>query len=176
MISNNVKTAFRLPSGVNKGFTGIWYGSTNNNNTIKKYQPATTKYQAIQIRSFFKIYTGKYLCWSLLLIKFQVFSLQLYQKRDSDTGVFLLNYYEHVFYRTPPDKCFWKSTSFTKTGPNDISKAYYQKGVVFWFLRWTYNRFMEILMKTYSKGFSCSWIFSASWALPNAYLAFPLVN
>ena len=57
--------------------------------TLKKYQPPTTKYQPIHIRRYFEIYTGKDLCGSLFLIKFQVFSMQLYQKRDSDTDVFL---------------------------------------------------------------------------------------
>ena len=57
--------------------------------TSKKYQPPTTKYQPIYIRKYFEIYTGKELCGSLFLIKFQVFSMQLYQKRDLDTGVFL---------------------------------------------------------------------------------------
>ena len=40
--------------------------------------------------------------------------------------------------------------------PNDISKAYYQKGFVICFLRSTYGRFMEFLIETYNKGFSCS--------------------
>ena len=40
--------------------------------------------------------------------------------------------------------------------PNDISKAYYKKGFVICFLRSTYGRFMEFLIETYNKGFSCS--------------------
>ena len=51
------------------------------------YQLTTTKYQAIHIRGV-SIYTGKNLYWSLFSMKFQVFSLQLYQG-DSDTVVFL---------------------------------------------------------------------------------------
>ena len=51
--------------------------------------------------------------------------------------------------------------------PNDIWKAYYQKGFVIYFLRSTYRRFMEFLIETYDKGFSCSSISSASWALLN---------
>ena len=42
-------------------------------------------------RSVFKnfaIFTGKHLCWSLFLIKFQAFRLATLLKRDSDTGVF----------------------------------------------------------------------------------------
>ena len=138
----------------------------------KKYQATTTKYQAIHI-SCFKIYTRKDLCWSLFLIKFQVFSLQLYKKRDSDTGVFLWNYYEHVFL---PNTSGWLLLEKPKillkpvpiTIPNDISKDYYQNGFVICFLRSTYGRSMEFLIETHNKGFSCSWIFSASWALPNA--------
>ena len=44
-----------------------------------------------------RIYIKKDLRWSFFLIEFRVFSLQLYQKSDSDTGVFLRNYEEHVF-------------------------------------------------------------------------------
>ena len=56
--------------------------------------------------------------------------------------------------------------------PNDICKVYHQKGFVICFLRSTYERFMEFLIETYNKGFSCSWIFSASWALSNALFSF----
>ena len=41
------------------------------------------------------------------LIKLQACKLI---KRDPHTGVFLWilqNFYEHLFYRTPPDDCFW---------------------------------------------------------------------
>ena len=34
-------------------------------------------------------FIGKHLCWSVFLNKFQAWAMQLYQKRDSDTGVFL---------------------------------------------------------------------------------------
>ena len=132
----------------------------------KKDQVTTTKYKAIHIRCF-KIYTGKDLCWSLLLTKFQVFNLQLYQKRDSDEGVSLWNYYENVFLWAPPDDCFWKSPRFYPI-TIDISKGYYQNRFVICYLRSTYGRFMEFLIETHNKGFSCSWTFSASWALPNA--------
>ena len=142
----------------------------------KKYQAATTKYQTIHI-NYFKIYTGKDLQWSLFLIKFQVFSLQLYQKRDSDTGVFLWTYYEDVFLSNTSGRLLLEEPKILlKTVPiaipNDISKGYYQNGFVICFLRSTYGRFMEFLIETYNKGFSCSWIFSASWALPNAYFSF----
>ena len=44
------------------------------------------------------------------LMKLQTWVLQLYLKRDSGTGFFLWilrNLYAHLFYRTPPDDCFW---------------------------------------------------------------------
>ena len=170
MTANNAKTAFRLPSGVNEDYQEFNM-ATPTTTASKKYQPITTKYQAIHIRCF-KIYTGKDLCWSLFLIKFQVFSLQLYQKKDSDTGVFLWNYYEHVFLSNTSGRLLLEELKILlKTAPiaipNDISKAYYQKGFVICFLRSTYGRYMEFLMETYNKGFSCSWIFSACWTLPN---------
>ena len=130
----------------------------------KKYQATAIKYQAIQIRNF-KIYTGKDLCWSLFLIKFQVFSLQFYQKRDSDTGVFLGNYYEHVFLSNTSGRLLLEEPKILlKTVPiaipNIISKDYYQNEFFICFLRSTYGRFMEFLTETYNKGLSCSWIFS----------------
>ena len=49
----------------------------------------------------FAIFTGKNLRWSLFLI-----TLDALLKRDSNTGVFLLNlrlFQERLFYRTPLD-------------------------------------------------------------------------
>ena len=43
----------------------------------------------VQRRSVKKMFTVKYPCQSLFLIKFHTSGLQLYQKRDSDTGVLL---------------------------------------------------------------------------------------
>ena len=137
----------------------------------KKYQVTTTKYQTIHI-SCFKIYTEKDLCWSLFLIKFQVFSLQLNKKR--------------LRHRRFPVKLLWTRFFIEHLGhllleehkillkpvpiaiPNYITKSYYQDGFVICFLRSTYRRFMEFLIETYNRRFSCSWIFSAYWALPNA--------
>ena len=51
----------------------------------------------------FSKFTGKQLCQSLFLIKFNAWSLQLYWKRDSRTDVFLWilrNFLEHLFNRT----------------------------------------------------------------------------
>ena len=39
--------------------------------------------------SKFANFTGKHLCWSLFLIKFQVFRPATLLKRDSNTGVFM---------------------------------------------------------------------------------------
>ena len=133
MAANNVKKAFRLPSGVNEDF----------------------------IRN---------LMWQHQQQKQQE---NINQQRDSSTGVFLWNYEEHVFLSNifgrlllEEHKILLKTVPIAI--PYDISKAYYQKGFVICFLRLTYGRFMEFLIETYNKGFSCSWIFSASWALPNA--------
>ena len=45
----------------------------------------------IGVLNNFTNFTGKYLCWSLLLIKLQVFRPATLLKRDSNTGVFLWN-------------------------------------------------------------------------------------
>ena len=45
------------------------------------------------------------------LIKLQAWGLQLYQKGGSGTGAFLRisrNSQEYLFYRIPPEDCFWK--------------------------------------------------------------------
>ena len=44
---------------------------------------------------------------------------------------------------------------------DDISKSYYHNGFVICFLRSIYGRFIEFLIETFNKGFSCSWIFLA---------------
>ena len=140
----------------------------------KKYQPTTTKYQAIHIRRCFKIYTGRPVLYFFHKKSlFQVFGLQLCQKRDTDTCVFLWIIKNTFFWwNTPGRLLLQKHKVLLKTVPivipNDLSKAYYQKGFVICFLRSTCGRFMEFLVETYNKGFFGSWIFSASWALPNA--------
>ena len=58
----------------------------------------------------FAVFTGKHLCWNLLLIKLQAFRPATLLKRDSNKGVFLWilpNFYEHVFWRTSANGCFW---------------------------------------------------------------------
>ena len=174
MAADNVKTAFRLPIGVNEDFITnlIWQ-----HHQQQQYQKDNINQQQQNIKQLtrrcFEIYTGKDLCWSLFLIKFQVFSLQLYQKRDSDTGIFLWTYYEHAFLSNTSGRLLLEDPKILLETvpiaiPNDISKGYYQNGFVICFLRSTCGRFMEFLIETCNKGFSCSWIFSASLALPNA--------
>ena len=57
------------------------------------------------LRNFAK-FTGKHLCQRLFCN-----SLQPYLKIVSGTDVLLWilrNFWEHFFYRTPPDNCFWQ--------------------------------------------------------------------
>ena len=62
----------------------------------------------------FPKFIGKHLCQSLFFNK--VASLRpatLLKKRDSGTGVFLCfleNFWEHLFYRAPPEECFCQFT------------------------------------------------------------------
>ena len=140
--------------------------------TLKKISTNNNKISNNSHQVFQNIHRKRSVLKSLS-IKFQVFSLQLYQKRDSDAGVFLWNYYKHIFLSSSSGKLLLEEPKILlKTVsiaiPNDISEGYYQNGFVICFLRSTYGRFMEFLIETYNKGFSCSWIFSASWALPNA--------
>ena len=54
------------------------------------------------------IFIGKYLCWSLFLIK--AWKPATLLKKDSNTCIFLSilqNFWKQLFYRTPPDDCFW---------------------------------------------------------------------
>ena len=129
MAANNVKTAFRLPSGVNKDFIRnlIWQHHQNNN--IKNISTNNNKISSNSRQVFRNIYTGKDLCWGIFLIRFHVFSLQLYQKRGSDTGVFLRNHYEHVFLSNTSGRLLLEESKILLKAvpiaiPNDISKGY----------------------------------------------------
>ena len=118
----------------------------------KKYQPITRKYQSIHIRRCFKICSTKDLCWSLFLIKYQVFSLQLYQK-EILTQLYSCEIVKNTFFLSNTSgrmlleghKILLKQVSMAI--PNNISKAY-QKGFVICCLRSTYGRFMEFLIET----------------------------
>ena len=60
------------------------------------------------LKNFAK-FTGKHLCWSLLLIQLQTFRPATLLKRDSNTGVFLeilQKFEERHFYRTHLGDCF----------------------------------------------------------------------
>ena len=63
-----------------------------------KKQPAEVFYKKGVLKNFTKL-TGKYLCQSLLINKAPAHRLQLYQKRDSGTGVFLVKFVK--FLKTP---------------------------------------------------------------------------
>ena len=56
-------------------------------NSIHK-QPPGMFYKKGLLKSFAK-FTGEHLCWSLFLIKLQVFRPATLLKRDSNTGIFL---------------------------------------------------------------------------------------
>ena len=55
----------------------------------------------------FANFTGKHLRWSLFSIKLQTFSPETLLKRDTNTGVFLWNFSEHLFWRTSAKDCFY---------------------------------------------------------------------
>ena len=62
--------------------------------------------------------TEKYLCWSLFLIKLQVFRPATLFLRDSNTGVspwILQNFQKHLFWRTSANGCFSKVTSWNSS-------------------------------------------------------------
>ena len=93
MATDKVKTAFRLSSWVNNDVIRnlIWQhrkqqqhqGIINNNNQQQQNIKQFTSENVWK-------YTQEKTCAEVFFsIKFQVLSLQLYQKRDSDTGVFL---------------------------------------------------------------------------------------
>ena len=61
----------------------------------------------------FVIFTGKHLCWSLFLIKFQTFRPD--SKRDSNTGILLWilqKFLEHLFWKTSANCCFWSNVHY----------------------------------------------------------------
>ena len=60
---------------------------TGMHNSIPK-QPPGVFYKKGLLKSFAK-FTGEHLCWSLFLIKLQVFRPANLLKRDSNTGLFL---------------------------------------------------------------------------------------
>ena len=61
------------------------------------------------LKNFVK-FTGKHLCWNLFFTKVSSLRPTTLLKKRLHHRFFLWimrNFYEHVFYRTPPDDCFW---------------------------------------------------------------------
>ena len=82
--------------------------SCSNNAVIPNKQPPEVFYKKGVPKNFSK-FTGKHLYQSFFLTNLHALDLQLYLKRYSGTGVFLWilrKFYEHLFYRIPPDDCF----------------------------------------------------------------------
>ena len=84
-----------------------WKKSMNSffcNALIFKSSPSQIFFK-IDVLKNFTSFTGKHLCWSLLLIKLQTLRPATLLKRDSNTGVFLWNwrsfFKNSFFYRTP---------------------------------------------------------------------------
>ena len=65
----------------------------------------------------FAIFTGKQLCWSLLLLKLQAISPASLQKRGSNRGVLSCAHCDFFknsfFYRTPLVVAFWKTSAYS---------------------------------------------------------------
>ena len=98
---------------------------------------------------------AKFLRRSLSLIKLQAWGMQLYQKKDSNTSVFLWilqNFQEHPFYRTPPVVAsvmwrswpqFWKShKQFSITSMKESNFAKFTKKLKYWF----YTSYYDVIM------------------------------
>ena len=62
MAADNLKTAFRQPGKVNEDLQEFIMAAPTATAASKKYQPTATKYQPIQIRRCFEIYTVKGHC------------------------------------------------------------------------------------------------------------------
>ena len=133
MVADNGQTGF-----IRKTLSGIQYGSTSNN-SIKNLSNNNNKISSNSHQVLRNIHRKRSVLKSLFnkVSGLQVLILQLYQNRDSDTGVFLWNYQEHVFfYRTSPDDCFWKIISFyqKRTQSQFLMMRIMKKGseFVFW--------------------------------------------
>ena len=118
---DNVKTAFRLPSGVNEDFTGIWYGSANNNNSLKKVSTSKKKISTNSSQKVFQKFLKK-----RPVPTCQVFSLQPYQKKDIPRQVFSCEIIKNTFFveqlRTTVSG---RAQDLTKKGPNSNSQWYF---------------------------------------------------
>ena len=173
MAADNVKTAFRLPSGVYRkalqksnmaAQKQQWHQKNSNQqqqNIWKFKSGSVSKYRQKRpvLQSHFNKVSGLQApALSKKRLQHKCFLVKLLRTR------FLMI----ISGRLLPEGHNILLKTLATAISNDISEAYYQKGFVIYFLRSTYSRFMEFFTETYNKGFSCSWIFSASWALPNA--------
>ena len=96
---------FILPENIRKRFSGMYKTETLARKGLKCVQKQPLNVFGKNV--FLKISQNlqENTCTTVsFLIKLQASDLQLYQKRDSGTGVFLWilqNFQEHLFYRTP---------------------------------------------------------------------------
>ena len=72
-------------------------------------QPLDVFFKRIGALKNFLDFSGKHFCWSLFLIKLQLFKPVYLLKRDSNTSVFLWtlqNFEGHLLWRTYANDCF----------------------------------------------------------------------
>ena len=77
----------------------------------KKQKQPLARFHKNTVLKNLAIFKGKYLWWSLFLIKLRACRSATLLKRDSKTSVLLwilLNFHEHLFWRTSVNGCFWK--------------------------------------------------------------------
>ena len=93
-------------------------------------------------------------CQTFILTKLQRFNLQCYQKRDSDTDVFLWifqSFSENLLYRTPPGDCLRVSfVSFVSCLLYLFLKILVEK--VFWMIL---QYFRKVVGNLVCKSFGC---------------------
>ena len=91
-------------------------------------QPQEVFYKKAVLKHF-TIFIGKHLCWSLFLLKLQVWKTAILLKRDSNIGVFLW-ILQNFWIPILKNICewlllymLWKSSKFGKLGNNITIKA-----------------------------------------------------
>ena len=62
---------------------------------LKKQPPEVFSFKKGAFKGFANV-TGKHLCWSLFLIKFQAWGPTTFSKRDTNPGVFPVNFAKHL--------------------------------------------------------------------------------